>query len=164
MFTPDDTQLAYTGNHYYRSQTPGSWLFPNGYGTLGSALPAAIGAKLGCPERQVVAIVGDGSFLYSIEELTTAVENEICLPIVVWNNRAYGEIRDAMVASGIPTVGVDLYTPDFLMIAEGFGCSAVRIESMAQLAEELRLALGRSKPTVIQIDNDSAMFEGLVIQ
>jgi thiamine pyrophosphate-dependent acetolactate synthase large subunit-like protein len=158
----DSTQLAYTGNHYYRSQTPGSWLFPNGYGTLGSALPAAIGAKLGCPERQVVAIVGDGSFLYSIEELTTAVENEICLPIIVWNNRAYGEIRDAMVASDIPTVGVDLYTPDFLMIAQGFGCSAVRIESVTQLAEELRLALGRSKPTVIQIDNDSSLFARVV--
>jgi thiamine pyrophosphate-dependent acetolactate synthase large subunit-like protein len=155
----DSTQLAYTGNHYFPSEAPGTWLFPNGYGTLGSAMPAAIGAKIGCPGREVVAIVGDGSFLYSIEELTTAVENNIPLPVIVWNNKAYGEIRDAMVASDIPTVGVDLYTPDFLMIARGFGCHAVQIESLGQIDAELRAALVRPKPTIIHIDTDAAMFE-----
>lgn len=159
----DSTQLAYTGNHYYPSPTPGTWLFPNGYGTLGSAMPAAVGAKIGRPDRDVLAIVGDGSFLYSIEELTTAVENSLPLPIIVWNNRAYGEIRDAMVASGIPTVGVDLYTPDFLMIARGFGCHAVQIENLEQLGDELRSAFSREKPTVLQIDSEAQMFRGSAV-
>lgn len=156
----DSTQLAYTGNHYYPTATPGTWLFPNGYGTLGSAMPAAVGAKIGKPDREVLAIVGDGSFLYSIEELTTAVENNLAVPIIVWNNRAYGEIRDAMIASGIPTVGVDLYTPDFLMIARGFGCHAVQIDDLKQLGEELSAAFQRRKPTVIQIDSEADMFSG----
>ena len=158
LICADSTQLAYTGNHFFPSARPGSWLFPNGYGTLGSAMPAAIGAKIGCPERPVVAVVGDGSFLYSIEELAAAVENRLGLPIILWNNRAYGEIRDAMVAASIPTVGVDLYTPDFVTIARGFGCDAVRIETLDQLRAELRAALGRDKPTLIQIDSDAAMF------
>ncbi|MER8612667.1 5-guanidino-2-oxopentanoate decarboxylase [Mesorhizobium sp. M0435] len=156
----DSTQLAYTGNHFFPSKEPGTWLFPNGYGTLGSALPAAIGAKIGCPDRQVVAIVGDGSFLYTIEELTSAVENEVSLPIILWNNRAYGEIRDAMIASDIPTVGVDLYTPDFQMIATGFGCHALQIESLEQLSRELKEAFKRNRPTLLQIDNEAAMFSG----
>ncbi|EJB07017.1 thiamine pyrophosphate-dependent enzyme, possible carboligase or decarboxylase [Rhizobium leguminosarum bv. trifolii WSM597] len=154
----DSTQLAYTGNHYYPTATPGTWLFPNGYGTLGSAMPAAVGARIGRPDREVLAIVGDGSFLYSIEELTTAVENGIGLPVIVWNNRAYGEIRDAMIASGIPTVGVDLYTPDFLTIARGFGCHAVQIESLDQLAGELRGAFDRAKPSILLIDSEAVMF------
>ncbi|WP_084558952.1 thiamine pyrophosphate-dependent enzyme [Mesorhizobium sp. LNJC395A00] len=116
--------------------------------------------KIGCPDRQVVAIVGDGSFLYTIEELTSAVENEVSLPIILWNNRAYGEIRDAMIASDIPTVGVDLYTPDFQMIATGFGCHAVQIESLEQLSRELKDAFKRNRPTLLQIDNDAAMFSG----
>ena len=158
LICADSTQLAYTGNHYFPSARPGAWLFPNGYGTLGSAMPAAIGAKIGCPNRQVIAIVGDGSFLYSIEELTTAVENEVSLPIILWNNRAYGEIRDAMRSADIPTIGVDLYTPDFQMIARGFGCHAVNIASSRQLEAELRDALGRRKPTLIEIDSGAAMF------
>lgn len=157
----DSTQLAYTGNHYYPTATPGTWLFPNGYGTLGSSMPAAVGAKIGRPDREVLAIVGDGSFLYSIEELTTAVENNLSLPIIVWNNRAYGEIRDAMITSGIPTVGVDLYTPDFITIARGFGCHAVEITDLKQLADELRSALSLDKPTILQIDSDAPMFSEL---
>lgn len=158
LICADSTQLAYTGNHFYPSKLPGTWLFPNGYGTLGSALPAAIGAKIGCPERQVVAIVGDGSFLYTIEELTSAVENNVGLPVIIWNNRAYGEIRDAMIAADIPTVGVDLYTPDFKMIATGFGCEAVQIESLDQLTRELKLAFARTRPTILQLDSDAIMF------
>jgi thiamine pyrophosphate-dependent acetolactate synthase large subunit-like protein len=154
----DSTQLAYTGNHYWPSRKPGGWLFPNGYGTLGSALPAAIGARIACPTRDVLAIVGDGSFLYTIEELATAVEAGVGFPVIVWNNRAYGEIRDAMVQAQIPTVGVDLYTPDFLAIAKGFGCFATRPESLGELATAVHAALQRKMPTVIVIDNDGPLF------
>lgn len=148
----DSTQIAYTGNHYFPSKAPGCWLFPNGYGTLGSAMPAALGAKLGCPNRQVLAIVGDGSFLYTIEELACAVENNIGVPILLWNNHAYGEIRDAMKADNIPTVGVDLYTPDFQTIAKGFGCKAVKIRDLDALAPALTEAFGADVPTLIEID------------
>lgn len=161
LICADSTQLAYTGNHYYPSKTAGAWLFPNGYGTLGSAMPAAIGAKIGCPSRQVVAIVGDGSFLYTLEELATAVENRIGIPIVLWNNQSYGEIKDAMKAGGIPTIGVDLYTPDFVAIARGFGCQAILIESLSQFEAELGKALSGDVPTLLQIDADGPSFAEL---
>ncbi len=148
----DSTQLAYTGNHYYRSLKPRTWLFPNGYGTLGSALPAAIGAKLGCTDRQVVAIVGDGSLLYTVEELVTAVENGIGLPIIVWNNASYGEIRDAMQDASIPTIGVNLHTPDLSRLAEGFGCQAIQLDRADGLRRHLANAFAASVPTLIEID------------
>lgn len=154
----DSTQLAYTGNHYYRSQVARTWLFPNGYGTLGSALPAAIGARLGAPDRQVVAIVGDGSFLYTIAELATAVEQKLALPIVLWNNLGYGEIRDAMLAEGVPPVGVDLPSPDFCSIARGFGCEAVHLRRLEDFSSVLSIALMRQVPTLIQVDSFDPMF------
>lgn len=156
----DSTQLAYTGNHYYPSRSPRTWLFPNGYGTLGSALPAAIGAWIGVPHRQVVAIVGDGSFLYSAPELAAAVEVGAPIPILLWNNLGYGEIRDAMVAEGVPTAGVDLIVPDFLAVARGFGCAAHHLRSLEDLGAVLAEAFARKVPTLIQIDAFDPMFSG----
>ena len=155
LICADSTQIAYTGCHYYPSRLPGCWLFPSGYGTLGSALPAAIGARLGCPDRQVVALVGDGSLLYTLSEITTAVENGLGFPVVVWNNRAYAEIRDEMERGQIPRIGVDLYTPDFVTIARGFGCEALHVDSLDRLRQELVAAFGRDRPTLLQIDNDA---------
>jgi thiamine pyrophosphate-dependent acetolactate synthase large subunit-like protein len=154
----DSTQLAYTGNHYYPSPAPGTWLFPNGFGTLGSALPAAFGARLGCPDRRIAAIVGDGSLLYTIEELIVGVEQRLGVPILLWNNRAYGEIRDAMRQDGIPTIGVDLASPDFCAIAHGFGCEALRLERLDALAPALEAAFARDRPTLIEIETDGPVF------
>ena len=88
------------------------------------------------------------------------MENRLGLPIILWNNRAYGEIRDAMIAADIPTVGVDLYTPDFITIAQGFGCRALKAQSLEEVAEEVRQAFGRTQPTLIQIDTDGPLFAG----
>ena len=77
-------------------------------------------------------------------------------PILIWNNRGYGEIRDYMAARGIPQIGVDIYTPDFLAIARGFGCEAMRAETLDQLAEALRQSQRRKRPTVIEIEEATA--------
>ena len=99
----DMTQIAYSGNTYYACATPRSWFHPNGYGTLGYALPAAIGARLGAPHRAVVALAGDGGLLFTIQELATAAELRLPLVIVLWNNDGLGQIRDDMIAKGIAT-------------------------------------------------------------
>ncbi len=148
----DSTQLAYTGNHYFKCAHPRTWLFPTGFGTLGTAVPTAIGAKIGRPEAQVAAIVGDGGFLVTIEELTTAVEQRLGFPIILWNNQAYGEIRDSMVERDMSPIGVELYTPDLMKIARGFGCETVDCRSSSALANQLSLAFLRSVPTLIHID------------
>ena len=111
---------------------PRSWFNSStGYGTLGYALPAAIGAKLAAPERPVVALVGDGGLQFTLPELASAIEARRPVIVLVWNNRAYGEIRTYMVEHGIAPIGVDLYTPDLVAIARGYGCFADRARDHA---------------------------------
>ncbi len=110
-----------------RPERPRSWFNSStGYGTLGYALPAAIGAKLAAPDRPVVALVGDGGLQFSLPELAAAVEAKAPVIVLVWNNRAYGEIRSYMVEHGIAPIGVELYTPDLVAVARGYGCFADR--------------------------------------
>jgi acetolactate synthase I/II/III large subunit len=150
----DSTQPVYGGNLAYEPAAPRSWFNSStGYGTLGYGLPAALGAKLARPEAPVVALIGDGGIQFTIGELATAVELGLPVPILLWNNQGYGEIKQYMADRDIPQIGVDIYTPDFQTIAKGFGCRSVRAESFAHLMDVLREAVKASGPTVIEIDD-----------
>lgn len=150
----DSTQPVYGGNLAYEPAGPRSYFNSStGYGTLGYGLPAALGAKLGQPDRPVVALIGDGGLQFTIGELATAVELRLPVPILVWNNRGYGEIKSYMADRGIPLIGVDIYTPDFQAIARGFGCHAVMATSYNQLNAALQTAAGADRPTVIEVDD-----------
>ncbi len=154
----DSTQPIYSANLFYEPELARSYFNSStGYGTLGYALPAALGAKLAERERPVVAVIGDGGLQFTIGELATAVELALPLPILVWNNRGYCEIKRYMAARGIPQIGVDIYTPDFLTIAHGFGCGAARAKSLEELSGLLREANVRPGPTVIEIDEADAL-------
>ena len=150
----DSTQPVYGGNLAYDPAGPCRWFNSStGYGTLGYGLPAAFGAKLAMPDRPVVALIGDGGIQFTIGELATGVELGLPVPILLWNNRGYGEIKAYMLARGIPTIGVDIYTPDFQTIARGFGCEAVTVGSYAGLTAALKAATSAKVPTVIEIDD-----------
>jgi acetolactate synthase-1/2/3 large subunit len=152
----DSTQPVYSANLFYRPERPRSYFNSStGYGTLGYALPAALGAMLARPERPVVALVGDGGLQFTVGELATAVELELPLPILLWNNHGYGEIKNYMAERGIPQIGVDIYTPDFLAIARGFGCRAERTESLKQLGWLLQQSRQEAGPTLIEIDEET---------
>jgi 5-guanidino-2-oxopentanoate decarboxylase len=146
----DQTQIAYLGNYAYAADRPGSWFHPCGYGALGFALPAAIGAKIAQPEQAVVALAGDFGLQFTFQELMTAVELQLSLPVVVWNNGALGQIRDDMQAAGIPPIGVVALNPDFLAAARAFGAESMRAASSAELTEGIRRALTRKGPTLIE--------------
>lgn len=146
----DQTQIAYLGNYAYAADRPQSWFHPCGYGALGFALPAALGAKIAQPERPVVALAGDFGLQFTLQELMTAVEWELSLPVVVWNNEALGQIRDDMQAAGIPPVGVIARNPDFVALARAFGAEGVRAAGQAELTRALRQALERQGPTLIE--------------
>jgi acetolactate synthase-1/2/3 large subunit len=153
----DSTQPVYGGNLSYEPVGPRSYFNSStGYGTLGYGLPAALGAKLARPDRPVVAVIGDGGIQFTIGELATAVELGLPVPILLWNNRGYGEIKQYMIDRGIPRIGVDIYTPDFQAIARGFGCNAVVAESFEHLEQALRDAVAADRPTVIEIDDAAA--------
>jgi 5-guanidino-2-oxopentanoate decarboxylase len=150
VFT-DMTQIAYLGNYAFPVERPGLWFHPSGYGALGYALPAAIGAKIAQPERAVVALAGDFGVQFTLQELMTAVEHELTLPLVVWNNGALGQIRDDMRAAGIAPIGVVARNPDFVALAAACGAQAARPRSPAALAQELRTALARPGPTLLEV-------------
>jgi thiamine pyrophosphate-dependent acetolactate synthase large subunit-like protein len=147
----DMTQIAYLGNYAYPVEHAGQWFHPSGYGTLGFALPAALGAKLSSPARAVIALAGDFGLQFTITELMTAVEAGVSLPIVVWNNSALGQIRDDMVAAGIPQLGVIGRNPDFVALAHACGAEGYRVHDPAALIEALRTALSYSGPTLIEV-------------
>lgn len=148
----DQTQPVYAGNQFYAPDRPRSWFNSStGYGTLGYALPAAVGAKLAAPERAVVALIGDGGLQFTLPELASAIEAKAPIVVLVWNNQGYGEIKAYMAERGIPEIGVDIYTPDLVAIARGYGCAAERATDPAHLRELLLAAKGRALPTLIEV-------------
>ena len=152
----DSTQPVYAGNHLYDASVPRSWFnSATGYGTLGYALPAAVGAKLAAPDRPVVALIGDGGIQFTLPELASAVEAKASIIVLLWNNCGYGEIKRYMQNRGIPVIGVDIYTPDFLTLASGFGCDAHRASSFEHLHQLLQTAARADRPTVIEVREDA---------
>ncbi|MCY1394973.1 putative 2-ketoarginine decarboxylase AruI [compost metagenome] len=159
----DSTQPVYTGNVTLDLDHPRRWFNAStGYGTLGYALPAAIGAWLGgSPKREerrpVVCLIGDGGLQFTLPELASAVEAQIPVIVLLWNNQGYEEIKKYMVNRAIEPVGVDIYTPDFVGVAKALGCAAEAVDGVEQLRAALRSANERSVPTLIEIDQTTWM-------
>jgi acetolactate synthase-1/2/3 large subunit len=121
------------------------------FGTLGYALPAAIGAQIGRPDRVAVALAGDGGFLFSSQELATAVQQRVNLVAVVFNDSAYGALKlyqDRLM--GGRRVGVDLHSPDFARLAEAYGAYGTRLGSAAALDGAVAEAVQRGGVNVIE--------------
>jgi acetolactate synthase-1/2/3 large subunit len=159
----DSAQPVYAGCICYPSAAPRSWFCSaTGYGTLGYALPAAIGARLAAPERPAVALIGDGGLQFTIQELASAREAETPVIVLLWNNYGYGEIKSYMVSRQIHPIGVDIFTPDFQLLAKGFGCEAVKLKKPSDLPALLRQATTRRTATIIEIEENDyvANFEG----
>lgn len=151
VIASDMTQIAYAANVIFPVYKPRTWLHPVGFGTLGFALPAAIGAKFGVGETPVAALIGDYGFQYTLNELGTAVEHDLPLVILLWNNDALGQIRDDMIQKAIQPNAVTLKNPDFQMLAKAYGAKAERPENLKALALAIRTAVKANGPTVIEM-------------
>ena len=125
---------------------PGHWHHPFGFGTLGYALPAAIGGAVGRPGLPTLAIAGDYGLQYTIQELGTAVELGLPLPILVWDNGKLGEIEDSMVRAQIAPNAVVQSTPDFVALARAWGANGVKPRSLGQLRSVIEKALQADRP------------------
>jgi benzoylformate decarboxylase len=127
-------------------------------GGLGYALPAAVGIALGRPDIRTVCLIGDGSAMYSIQALWTAAQRKLPLTVVVLNNSGYGAMRSfsqVMQVRNVP--GLDLPGIDFVQIAQGLGCDAVRVNQSSELAPALKRALGHDGVSLIEVMVDSAV-------
>jgi 5-guanidino-2-oxopentanoate decarboxylase len=151
----DMTQIVYTGSFAMPMEMDRCWYYSGTYCALGVALPMAIGAKIGAPQRPVIAVAGDGGFMFTVNELATAVEERLALPVLVWNNDALNAIVEQMDLAHIPRIGVEPKSPDFLGLARSLGCNATRPGSPVELAQALRDALAASRPTLIEVREDS---------
>ncbi|MHC2147452.1 5-guanidino-2-oxopentanoate decarboxylase [Pseudomonas sp. 210_17 TE3656] len=154
----DSTQPVYTGNLTLDMDQPRRWFNAStGYGTLGYALPAAMGAWLGSAEAiedraPVICLIGDGGLQFTLPELASATEAQVPLIVLLWNNQGYEEIKKYMVNRAIEPVGVDIHTPDFIGVAKALGCAAQAVGDVEQLREALRQACDRKGPSLIEID------------
>ncbi len=129
---------------------PSQYLYPTGFCTLGYGLPAAIGAKLAYPDRQVMAILGDGGVMFTLSELATAAELGLALPVVVVTNGGFGEIRKELKAMGAEPIGTDFPSPDFAAVGKALGGEGARVTA-DELGVAVEEAFGRDRPTLIEI-------------
>jgi 5-guanidino-2-oxopentanoate decarboxylase len=151
----DATQIVYTGSFAMPAEMERCWYYSGNYCALGFALPMAIGAKLGAPHRPVIAVAGDGGVMFTVNELATAAEERLALPVIVWNNDALKAIADGMDERQIPRIGVEPKSPDFVQLAGSLGCHATRATSAENLAKSVREALVADRPTLIEVREDS---------
>ncbi|MDH3389197.1 MAG: 5-guanidino-2-oxopentanoate decarboxylase [Gammaproteobacteria bacterium] len=148
----DICQLVYTGAFAFDVPRPRLWHYPAGYCTLGCGLPDAIGAKLALPDAPVITIAGDGGFMFTVQELVTAAELNLALPIILWNNEGLKQIQDDMKTRDIDLVGVTGINPDFISLARSCRCHALKIDSAQGLTDALSAAFTADRPTLIEVN------------
>ncbi|MCU4184329.1 acetolactate synthase large subunit [Acidiferrimicrobium sp. IK] len=124
-------------------------LLSNGLSTMSFALPGAIAARLACPDRRVLAAVGDGAFLMHSQEIETAMREGVAMTILIWVDDAYGLIEWKMDMELGHSTSIRFSNPDFVAYAESFGATGYRVESADQLGPALRDALGADTVSVI---------------
>jgi acetolactate synthase-1/2/3 large subunit len=156
--TPEDavviagmTQMGYYTRPFWPVYQPRTYLTSSYSGNLGYEYPTALGAKVACPKRPVVAICGDGGFLYNAQELATAVQQRINVVAVVFNDNAYGNVaRDLDEAWG-GSFGAELHNPDFMKLADAYGLAGLRAKSPTEVGALVRDAIQWDRPALIEV-------------
>jgi acetolactate synthase-1/2/3 large subunit len=164
----DSTQLIYSGNMIFNTASPNQWFNSSvGFGTLGYALPAAIGAAIAQQTSQgtsgtqgtdpVVCLIGDGGLQFVLGELGTLTDTNVSVALVVWCNSGYREIKTSMESAGVTATGVDLVVPDFAMIASAFNLASATADSVDTLCQLLVECRDSKQSVVISIDEQTML-------
>ncbi len=152
----DNTQLAYWAEYFYPSYQPNGIIAAKGSALLGFSFPGAIGAKVACPEKPVVGIIGDGGFLYTSQELATCVRHKIGFPMIVVNDNAYGVIGYLQRTAYKEEYQSRLTNPDFVAFANAFGVAATRVRSPEELGRAVEKALASGEMHLIELQAEIA--------
>lgn len=153
IVTDELSQVGFASWYGFPIYQPRTFLTSGYQGTLGSGFPTALGAKVACPDKPVVAITGDGGFMFGVQELATAVQYKIGVVALVFDNSAYGNVRrDQLNGFEGRVVASDLVNPDFAKLAESFGVGASRVTSPDDFRPALEKALAAGGPQLIAID------------
>jgi acetolactate synthase-1/2/3 large subunit len=153
IVTDELSQVGFASWYGFPVYEPRTFITSGYQGTLGSGFPTALGAKVAHPDRPVVAITGDGGFMFGVQELATAVQFNIGVVTLVFNNNAYGNVRrDQRERFDGRVVAADLVNPDFVKLAESFGVGAARVTSPEAFRPALEKALADGGPYLIAIE------------
>ncbi len=153
IVTDELSQVGFASWYGFPIYQPRTFITSGYQGTLGSGFPTALGAKIAHPDRPVVAITGDGGFMFGVQELATAVQFKIGVVTLIFNNNAYGNVRrDQRERFEGRVVASDLVNPDFVKLAESFGVGAARVTSPDHFRPALEKALADGGPYVIAIE------------
>jgi acetolactate synthase-1/2/3 large subunit len=153
IVTDELSQVGFASWYGFPIYQPRTFISSGYQGTLGSGFPTALGAKVAHPDRPVVAITGDGGFMFGVQELATAVQFNIGVVTLVFNNNAYGNVRrDQINVFDGRVVASDLVNPDFVKLAESFGAGAARVSSPEAFRPVLEKALADGGPYVIAVE------------
>jgi acetolactate synthase-1/2/3 large subunit len=146
------TQVGYWSRLAFPVYEPRTVLTSGYQGTLGFEFPTALGAQVGCPDRKVVSIAGDGGFMYNVQELSTMAQQGINAVGIIFNDNAHGNVRRTQrLQFNGKIIGSDLHNPDFVRLAETFGVESVRAKDAGELRLALREALGANRPAIIEV-------------
>ncbi len=148
----DLTQVGYVARFGYEVRRPRTLLSAGYQGTLGWAVPAALGAKDALGTVPVISISGDGGFMFNVQELATAVRHRIAVVFLVFNDNAFGNVRRMQQEiHGNRVIASDLANPDFLRLADSFGIASARVRTPDELCPALERAIAAGEPYLIEI-------------
>jgi acetolactate synthase-1/2/3 large subunit len=151
FFVEEISQVGFTSYFGFPVYEPRTFVTCGYQGTLGFGFPTALGVKVGNPNKPVVSITGDGGFMFGVQELASAVQHDINLVTVLFNNNAFGNVlRDQKERFGGP-MGSELRNPDFVKLAESFGAIGWRANSPAELRNYVEKGFAAKGPVVIEV-------------
>jgi acetolactate synthase-1/2/3 large subunit len=152
IFVEELCQVGFASNFGFPVYVPRGYVTTGYQGTLGYGFPTALGVKVGMPDKAVVSIIGDGGFLFGVQELASAVQQDIGVITVIFNNSSYANVRrDQQRLYDGHVIGADLENPDMVKLAESFGADAWRVDSPAALKPVLAKAIENDRPAVIDV-------------
>jgi acetolactate synthase-1/2/3 large subunit len=152
FFVSDVTQISYVGWNAYQTYQPRTFMNAGYQGTLGYGFATALGVKVANPDKPVICGIGDGGFMYNVQEIATAVQNKIPVVTLLFNDGAFGNVqRDQKHRYGGRVIATELYNPDFVKMAESYGAQAFRAHTLPDIRQAIRKGFDVDVPTIIEI-------------
>lgn len=152
FFVEELCQAGFTSYYGFPIYEPRTYVSSGFQGTLGFGFPTALGVKVAMPDRAVVSIIGDGGFLFAMSEMASAVQHNIGLVTIVFNNSSFGNVRrDQQERFNSNLIGADLVNPNFLKISEAFGVDGYSISQPTELKPILSKAIENNRPAIIEV-------------
>jgi acetolactate synthase I/II/III large subunit len=145
------TQIGYYSRPFWPTYAPRTYITSSYSGNLGYEYPVALGAKIARPEKPVVAVIGDGGFLFNAQELATAVQHKINVVAVVFNDDAYGNVARDLDEDWGGNFGAALHNPDFMKLADAYGVHGMRAKEPTDVGRLVKEAIGLERPALIEV-------------